>query len=75
MPELVNYRREYPDLVQAVSMEEGEIDYVPFLQGLKEGGFEGPVVYEMCSPLRGGPSMENLDRKARDFLAYMRRIV
>jgi len=74
LPELVNYRRDHPDFVQAVSMEEGEIDYGPFLRGLREGGFDGPVVYEMCSPLRGGPSLKNLDGKAKSFLAYMRRI-
>ena len=35
-------------------MEDGEIDYRPFLSELRKGGFEGPVVYEMCSPLEGG---------------------
>ncbi len=70
--ELVNYRREEPDFVRAVSMEEGEIDYGPFLAELKKGGFDGPVVYEMCSPLAGGGGIENLDGKARSFLAYVR---
>jgi len=70
--DLVNYRREEPDFVRAVSMEEGEIDYGPFLAELKRGGFEGPVVYEMCSPLAGGGGIGNLDGKARSFLAYVR---
>jgi sugar phosphate isomerase/epimerase len=75
LPDLVNYRREYPDFVQATAMEEGEIDYAPFLRELRKGGFEGPVVYEMCSPLAGGPSLENLDRKAKSFLAYIKKVV
>jgi len=28
----------------------------------------------MCSPLRGGGSIENLDAYARNFLAFMRAI-
>ena len=71
MPDLVNYRREEPDLVLASSMSDGDIDYPAFFKGLREGGYDGQVAYEMCSPLLGGPSMENLDAKARDFLAYM----
>jgi len=70
--DLVNYRREEPDFVRAAAMEDGEIDYGPFLAELKRGGFDGPVVYEMCSPLAGGPGMQNLDNKARAFLEYMR---
>jgi hypothetical protein len=31
-------------------------------------GFRGSVAYEMCSPLAGGTSMENLDRNAELFL-------
>ncbi len=72
LPDLVNYRRDEPDFVRATSMSEGEIDYAAFFRGLKEGGYDGPAVYEMCSPLAGGPSMENLDAKAGDFLACMR---
>ncbi|HUX39766.1 MAG TPA: sugar phosphate isomerase/epimerase family protein [Rectinemataceae bacterium] len=71
-PELVNYRRELPDLVEAVEMGKGEIDYPSFFAALDKGGFRGPVVYEMCSPIAGGPSEENLDAKARAFLDYMR---
>src|SRR6185503_9791870 len=32
-----------------------------FFKGLRDGGFNGTAVYEMCSPLRGGGSLENLD--------------
>lgn len=72
-PALVNYRRELPDAVTAVAMGAGGIDYPSFMDGLAAGGYHGPLVYEMCSPLEGGPSIENLDAKARAFLAYMRR--
>jgi len=32
------------------------------------------VAYEMCSPLAGGGSMENLDRCARRFLEFIRSV-
>ena len=47
-PELVNYEKLLPT-VQAVPMDEGFIDYRSFLAHLEQGGFEGPVAYEMCS--------------------------
>ena len=31
----------------------------------------GAVAYEMCSPLRGGGSIESLDACARRFVEYM----
>jgi sugar phosphate isomerase/epimerase len=68
----VNYRRLEPDLVRAVPMGEGFIDYPAFFRGLREGGFDGWVNYEMCSPLRGGGSQQNLDSCARRFLDYFR---
>ena len=69
-PALVNYRRTEPDAVAAVAMGSGEIDYASFYRGLSEGGYRGPVVYEMCSPLEGGPSESNLDEKANGFLTH-----
>jgi len=69
-PRLVNYV-EQPAYVQAVPMGEGIIDYRGFLGALKAAGYEGYVGYEMCSPLRGGGSLENLDRYARRFLEFM----
>jgi sugar phosphate isomerase/epimerase len=69
-PALVNFQRE-GDAVRAVPMGEGFIDYRAFLRVLRESGFDGYVAYEMCSPLRGGGSEENLDRCARRFLEYM----
>ena len=72
-PALVNYVRE-TDAVRAVPMGEGFIDYRGFFKALKEAGFQGHVAYEMCSPLRGGGSEENLDRCARRFLDYMAQV-
>ena len=63
LPGLVNYER-LDDAVRAVPVGEGFLDLDGFFAGLKEGGFEGYVAYEMCSPLRGGGGEENLDRVA-----------
>jgi sugar phosphate isomerase/epimerase len=64
VPGLVNYRR-LEDMVRAVPLGEGFLDLDGFFAGLREGGFDGYVAYEMCSPLRGGGSEENLDRAAK----------
>lgn len=69
-PALVNYERLLPT-VQAVPVDEGFIDYRAFLSALREGGFDGVIAYEMCSPLRGGGSMDNLDAYARRFLEWL----
>jgi len=70
-PTVVNYTQETP-LVQAVPMGQGEIDYRKFLAALEEGGFQGSIAYEMCSPLLTGGSQESLDCCARKFLEYMK---
>jgi sugar phosphate isomerase/epimerase len=72
-PAQVNYEKLLPAL-QAVPIDEGFIDYRSFLRSLGEGGFSGPVAYEMCSPLRGGGSLDNLDAYARRFLEFMRSL-
>jgi sugar phosphate isomerase/epimerase len=72
IPELVNYRREKPDLVRAVPFGEGFIDYPAFFRGLKEGGFDGIASYEICSPIRGGGNEQNLDFCSRRYLEWMR---
>jgi sugar phosphate isomerase/epimerase len=72
-PAQVNYEKLLPEL-QAVPIDEGFIDYRPFLAALAEGGFSGPVAYEMCSPLRGGGSLDNLDAYARRFIEFMRNL-
>jgi sugar phosphate isomerase/epimerase len=69
--ELVNYRPVEPDLVRAVPFGEGFIDYEAFFAGLREGGFDGVATYEMCSPLRGGGALRNLDACAARYLAWM----
>ncbi len=68
-PELVNYVPQ-PPFVQAVPMGEGIVDYLGFIGALVAGGFDGYFAYEMCSPLRGGGSMENLDACARKFVEF-----
>lgn len=73
-PDLVNYRQVPEDLVRAVPMGEGEIANAEFLRGLRDGGYQGPVAYEICSPVRGGGSLENLDRCARRFLEWLAEI-
>ena len=69
--QLVNYDEQTP-WVQAVPMGEGFIDYAGFLRAMQESGYRGPVGYEMCSPLKGGGSIENLDRCALRFLEFLR---
>jgi sugar phosphate isomerase/epimerase len=63
-PGLVNYRP-LDAMVRAVPLGEGFLDLDGFFRGLREGGFDGVVAYEMCSPLRGGGSETNLDAAAR----------
>ena len=67
---LTNFEPVLPT-VQAVPIDEGFIDYPAFLAALERGGFRGAVAYEMCSPLIGGGSLENLDRYARKFVAFL----
>ncbi len=67
---VVNYTALTP-YIQAVPIDEGFIDYRKFLAALRTGGFQGSIAYEMCSPLLGGGSMENLDRYATRFLEFI----
>ncbi len=71
-PEFVNYERQPVDWVRAVPFGTGFINYAEFFRGLRDGGFDGTAVYEMCSPLRGGGSRENLDACATTYLDWMR---
>jgi sugar phosphate isomerase/epimerase len=71
----VNYERLLPDWVRAVPFGDGFIDYPAFFAGLVEGGFEGLANYEICSPIRGGGSLENLDECSRTYLQWMREHV
>lgn len=71
-PAVVNYRRLEPDLVWAVPFGQGEIPFEEFFRGLRDGGFDGVASYEMCSPIRGGGTLKNLDLYARTYLTWMR---
>jgi sugar phosphate isomerase/epimerase len=74
-PEVVNYEPLVPDQVRAVPFGSGFLDYAAFFRGLMDGGFDGVATYEMCSPIRGGGSLENLDRYCRTYLDWMRQQV
>ncbi len=58
--------------VRAVPVGEGIIDYKTFIGELKKIGYQGYIVYEMCEVLRGGGSIENLDKTAKIFLDYVK---
>ncbi|MEX0725889.1 MAG: sugar phosphate isomerase/epimerase family protein [Planctomycetaceae bacterium] len=70
-PDLINYEKAEPDAVRAVPFGTGFIDYKAFFSGLSEGGFNGVANYEMCSPIRDGGSVENLDRYASAYVTWM----
>lgn len=67
---LTNYKAEQ-SAMRAVPMGQGIIDYKIWFDTLKEIGYQGWVVYEMCEVLDGGGSIENLDKTAKIFLEYM----
>jgi sugar phosphate isomerase/epimerase len=71
-PELVNYEPAGSDLVRAVPFGTGFIDYPEFFRGLRDGGFDGLATYEMCSPVRGGGALANLDNCARTYVRWMK---
>ena len=59
-----------------IVMQEGATDaqIQHVIDRLVASGFNGPAAYEMCSPLRGGGGIENLDSCARRFIEYMRKL-
>jgi sugar phosphate isomerase/epimerase len=69
---LTNYVNDKP-VMRATPMGEGIIDYDTFVGALKEIGYQGYLVYEMCEVLEGGGSIENLDNTARKFLEHVKR--
>lgn len=69
---LTNYQAEQPAM-RAVPMGQGIIDYKTWFSALKEIGYQGWIVYEMCEVLDGGGSLENLDKTAKIFLDYMKQ--
>jgi sugar phosphate isomerase/epimerase len=70
-PTLVNYVRQATDVMRAVPMGTGIIDYQTFFGTLRDIGYNGYVAYEMCEVLEGGGSEQNLDGTARKFLEYI----
>jgi len=69
-PQWVQFSRELP-VMRMAPLGEGEIDYRGFFGAIEEAGYRGYVAFEMCAPLLGGGSLENLDRTARGFIEYM----
>lgn len=69
---LTNYVNDKP-VMRATPMGEGVIDYDAFVGALKEIGYQGYLVYEMCEVLEGGGSVPNLDNTARKFLEYVKK--
>jgi sugar phosphate isomerase/epimerase len=57
--------------LRAVPMGEGIIDYKTFFNTPKENGYQGYIAYELCDVLKGGGSIENLDKNAKAFLEYV----
>jgi sugar phosphate isomerase/epimerase len=60
------------EVLPGASAIPGFIDYVAFFRGLKEGGFDGIATYEMCSPIRGGGALANLDAYAAQYVRWMK---
>ena len=58
---------------RAVPMGEGYLDYKTWISTLKEIGYQGYITYEMCEVLKGGGSIENLDKTAKAFLEYIKQ--
>jgi sugar phosphate isomerase/epimerase len=73
-PELTNYKRD-EDVIRATAMTdpEGIIDYKSFIGTLRDIGYQGYIVYEMCEVLDGGGSIENLDKTAKEFLKFLQQ--
>ena len=74
IPELTNYKRD-EDVIRATAMTdpEGIIDYRSFIGTLRDIGYQGYLVYEMCEVLEGGGSIENLDKTAKEFLKFLQQ--
>ena len=71
-PTQVNYVQQLPEN-REVNVGEGYLDYKTFIGTLKEIGYQGYIAYEICAPLKGGGSIENLDKSAKAFLEYVKQ--
>ncbi len=69
---LTNYVPQLPEN-RLVPTGEGYLDYKTFIGTLKEIGYQGYIAYEMCAELKGGGSIENLDKTAKAFLEYVKQ--
>ena len=69
---LTNYVEDKP-VIRATPMGKGIVDYKTFFGTLKEIGYQGYLVYEMCEVLEGGGTMQNLDKTAKQFLEYVKQ--
>jgi sugar phosphate isomerase/epimerase len=69
---LTNYIPQLPEH-RLVPTGEGYLDYMTFIGTLKEIGYQGYIAYEMCAELKGGGSIENLDKAAKTFLEYVKQ--
>lgn len=67
-----NYVRQESQM-RAVPIGEGFLDYLTFINTLKEIGYQGYITYEMCEVLEGGGSVQNLDKAAKAFLEYLKQ--
>jgi len=70
--QLTNYFATEP-VMRATQMGRGFIDYDTFFTTLKEIGYQGYLMYEMCEVLEGGGTIENLDYTAKEFLKYIQK--
>jgi sugar phosphate isomerase/epimerase len=68
----VNYVPLLPEN-RLVPTGEGYLDYKTFIGTLKDIGYQGYIAYEMCADLKGGGSIENLDKTAKAFLEYVKQ--
>jgi sugar phosphate isomerase/epimerase len=68
----VNYAQQLPEN-RLVNMGEGYLDYKLWINTLKEIGYQGYIAYEMCAVMKGGGSIENLDKSAKAFLEYVKQ--
>ncbi len=73
VPEKTNYKAVQAQIRAIPLSEQGIIDYDAFIATLRDIGYQGYLVYEMCEVLRGGGSIENLDKTAKAFLDYVKK--
>ena len=74
LPATVDFEENGEEFV-GVPPGKGPTDFREFVAALKEIEYDGWLSYEMCSPLVGGGSEENLDRCAAQTLQYMQGLL